>query len=98
MDLIFSTNKSLLSNCWVGPSLYDTCNHSFISENITSPFHREIWDCNNAHDWTTERSITSFNWKKFFQNNNITAKVEIFNETLRNIFSDYIPNKKVKLD
>ena len=34
-----------------------------------------------------------FNWEKLFQNKNIQDQVKLFNETIVNIVSNYIPNK-----
>ena len=104
VDLIFSTAKSLLRDCGIDPSLYDTCLHGIISGKVkfgiplSPPFHREIWDYRNANNEGIQRSRTSFNWKKSFQNKNIKAKIEIFTETLKIIFSNYILHEKVKFD
>ena len=34
-----------------------------------------------------------FNWEKLFQNKNIHDQLKLFNETIVNIVSNYIPNK-----
>ena len=44
------------------------------------------------------KSNIHFNWNKAFENLSIDAKVELLNETLLNIFRNYIPNKKIKYD
>ena len=46
----------------------------------------------------SKKGISSFNWKKAFENLSIDAKVELLNETFRNICRNYIPNKKIKCD
>ena len=43
-------------------------------------------------------AISSFNWSKAFENLSIDGKVKHLNETLLNIFQNYIPNKKIKCD
>ena len=42
--------------------------------------------------------ISNFNWSKAFENLSIDGKVKHLNETLLNIFQNYIPNKKIKCD
>ena len=46
----------------------------------------------------SKKGISSFNWKKAFENLSIDAKVELLNETLLNIFRNCIPNKKIECD
>ena len=35
------------------------------------------------------------NWEKLFRNKNLDTQVSIFNETILNIFSNFIPNKTI---
>ena len=47
----------------------------------------------------TNKAISNFNWtKKAFENLFVDEKVELLNETLLNIYRNYIPNKKIKCD
>ena len=59
---------------------------------------REVWDYSKANAENIKKAICSFNWNKAFENLSTDAKVELLNETLLNIFRNYIPNKKVKCD
>ena len=43
-------------------------------------------------------ATSNFNWSKAFENLSVDGKVEHLNETLLNIFRNYIPNKKIKCD
>ena len=38
------------------------------------------------------------NWNSLFSHKNVHEQVAIFNQTLMNIFSNYIPNKFVTID
>ena len=38
-------------------------------------------------------AIKSFNWENAFYGKDINSQVELFNETLMNIFCNFIPNK-----
>ena len=44
------------------------------------------------------RLIFNFNWSKAFENLSIDERVDHLNETLLNIFGNYIVNKKIKCD
>ena len=41
-------------------------------------------------------NIEYFNWRKAFEFLSVDSKVDLLNETLLNIFRNYIPNKKIK--
>ena len=43
--------------------------------------------------FTINKAIEMFNWEKLFQNKNIHDQLKLFNETIVNIVSNYIPNK-----
>ena len=47
----------------------------------------------------TVKILNKFNFKiKAFENLSVDERVEHLNETLLNIFRNYIPNKKIKCD
>ena len=58
-----------------------------------SPYKRLVWDYCNANVEAINSAIESFNWEKAFDGKDIHAQVALFNETLLNIFSNFIPNR-----
>ena len=44
------------------------------------------------------RAISLFDWENAFYNKEVDDQVKLFNETLTNIFRNYIPHKKIKCD
>ena len=38
------------------------------------------------------------NWERLFSNKDINTQVSIFNETILNVFSNYVPNKYITID
>ena len=56
---------------------------------------REIWEYKNVNVEGIQKSISLFNWEKAFENLSINEKVGPLNNTLLNIFRNYIPNKIV---
>ena len=39
------------------------------------------------------RAIKEFNWERAFSNTNVNEKVDIFNRTILNILSNFIPHE-----
>ena len=104
IDLIFCTNKNVLSNSGVDVSIFKKCHHNIIfgKINIRVPlppvYIREVWDYKNADVEHIKKAISNFDWENVFKSLSVNQKVETLNETLLNIFRDYIPNKMIKCD
>ena len=104
IDLIFCTNTNVISKHGVDVSIFEKCHHNIIfgKTDIHVPllpaYVREVWDYSKANAENIKKVISSFNWNKTFENLSIDAKVELLNETLLNIFRNYIPNKKIECD
>ena len=56
-------------------------------------YQRLVWDYKSADSQSINKAIEMFNWEKLFQNKNIHDQLKLFNETIVNIVSNYIPNK-----
>ena len=56
-------------------------------------YEQLVWDYKNADSQSINKAIEMFNWEKLFQNKNIHDQLKLFNETIVNIVSNYIPNK-----
>ena len=56
----------------------------------------EVWDYRKANVKSIQKANQTFDWVKGFGNLSVDGKVGILNETLMNIFRNYIPNNKVK--
>ena len=98
------TWANLVSDFRVYPALYKTCHHNLIFEKINFniplplPFYRDIQDCNSANVEMIQKAIIYFNWKPTFSNNSINNSITLsFCKTLKNIFSNYIPNRRMKI-
>ena len=98
------TNTNVISKHRVGVSIFEKCHHNIIFGNIDirvplpPPYVRKVWDYSKANAENIKKAISSFNWNKAFENLSIDVKVELLNETLLNIFRNYIPNNKIKCD
>ena len=104
IDLIFCTNKNIISNHGVDVSIFDKCHHNIIFGKIDiriplpPVYVREVWDYSKANVEQIKKAISNFNWNNAFKDLSVNEKVEFLNETLLNIFRNYIPNKKIKCD
>ena len=104
IDLIFCTNKNIISNHVVDLTIFEKCHHNIIYGKINIPvplppvYIREVWDYSKANIEYINKAISNLNWTKVFENLSVDEKVELLNETLLNIYRNYIPNKKIKCD
>ena len=99
IDLIFTNQPNLVINSGVHPSLHQNCHHQIIFAKINlkvyypPPYKRLVWDYKKANIDAINLAIKSFNWENAFNGKDINSQVKLFNETLLNIFSNFIPNK-----
>ena len=63
---------------------------------LSPSYVREVWDYRKANVKSIQKAVQTFDWVKTFGNLSVDGKVDFVNETLMNIFRNYIPNKKVK--
>ena len=90
-------------NSGIEQSVHDKCHHNIIyvklnfDISLPPPYYR-ILDCKKANTEAIQRAISAFNWDAAFQNKDINGKLKILNETLLNIFNNFIPNKISKFD
>ena len=61
-----------------------------------SPIYtREVWHYRDSNDDHITREINQFNWERAFENKNVDEKVVIFNKTVLNILSNFIPHELI---
>ena len=91
-----------ISNYGVDVSIFDKCHHNitFGKVNIRVLRHpvyiRGVWNYSQANIDNIKYAISNFNWSKAFENLSVDGELKHLNETLLNIFQNYIPNKKTK--
>ena len=88
----------------VHSSLHQNCHHQIIYTKISlkvfyrPPYEREIWYCQHANVNQIQRVIEQFSWEKWFRNLNINEMISLFNRTIKNILSNYIPHETIICD
>ena len=62
------------------------------------PYQRLTWDYKKADSEKIRKALDLVNWERLFGNKGINEQVSILNETILNVFSNYVPNKYITID
>ena len=99
IDLIFTDQPNLIIESGVHPSLHEQCHHQIIYGKISvsnialPPYRRRIWYYDKADFVAIMKSIEMFRWHEHLDNVICpNEQVELLNEVLLNIYSNFIPN------
>ena len=104
IDLIFTDRPNLAVNSGVHASLHPNCHHQVVHTSFNlnisypPPYQRLIWDYKKADSVKIRKALDLINWERLFNNKNINEQVSILNETILNVFSNYVPNKYITVD
>ena len=104
IDLIFTSQPNLIIESGVHSSLHSNCHHQIIFAKFNlevvypPPYVRKFWHYKDANTKLIRWAINEFNWRRAFSNTNVNEKVDIFNSTILNILSKFIPHKFVVYD
>ena len=85
----------------VFPSIHQNCHRQIVFAKVNlnifypPPYTRGTWDYGKANLGAINNAIVNFDWEKAFSNVNVQAQVKLFNETLTNIFMNFVPNKLI---
>ena len=88
----------------VHTSLYPNFHHQIVRTSFNlnisypPPYLRLIRDYNKADSEKIRKALDLVNWERLFSNKDINTQVSIFNETILNVFSNYVPNKYITID
>ena len=104
IDLIFTSQPNLVMESGVHSSLHPNCLHqiTYAKFNLKiyypPPYEREIWHYEKANVDHIRRSINEFSWERCFANISVNNKVHMFNKTIKNIMSNYVPHETIICD
>ena len=99
IDLIFTDQPNYVTDCGTHPSLNKNCHHqiTFCKLNLKVEYpplyQRLVWNFKKTNNDAIKRAIELVNWNSLFSRKNVHEQVVIFNQTLMNIFTNYIDNK-----
>ena len=104
IDLIFTNQPNMVMKSDVFPSIHQNCHRQIVFAKVNlnifypPPYTRGTWDYGKANLGAINNAIVNFDWEKAFSNVNVQAQVKLFNETLTNIFMNFVPNKRITVD
>ena len=106
IDLISKSQPNFVILSGVHPSLHPNCHHQIVtikvsSQNATSlfflyppPYKGLVWHYQQTNTDLIKRAIELFDWESL-SNLDVNKQVSIFNETIMNIFKNFIPHKTI---
>lgn len=104
IDLIFTDQPNLFVDSGVHPTLHEQCHHQIVYGKLSisnvkqPPYTRRIWFYDKSDSDNIKQSIEMFNWQKHLGSLKCSnEQVKLLNETLLNIYSNFIPNKVKKI-
>ena len=89
----------MVVNSSVFPSVHQSCHYQIVFAKVNlkisypPPYTWRIWDYSNANHEAINNAIDGFDQKKVFSNVNVHTQVKLSDETLSDIFMNFIPNK-----
>ena len=105
IKLIFTDQPNLVINSRIKPSLHENCNHQITCAKFKLqiiyplPYQRLVWDYENAIARSSiQKALNMIDWNKLFSNANVEKQVNILNETLFNIFSNFVRSKVITIN
>ena len=85
-------------------SLHPNCRHQItyakfnLKIHYSLPYERKIWHYDQANVDHIRKAVDLFPSEKALRNLNINGMIFLFNKTVKNIISNYIPHKTVTSD
>ena len=82
------------------PDCHHLITHAKFNLKIYYPlqYEQEIWHYGKGNIDHIRKATNEFPWEKSFENNSMNEKVNIFNITIKNILSNWIPRETIMCD
>ena len=104
IDLIFTSQPNMIMDSGVHPSLHSNCHHQIIYAKFDlkvfylPPYERTVWHFFWANSDHIKKAINLFDWESSLNNLNVNKQASVFNETIMNIMSNFVPNELITCD
>ena len=104
IGLIFTYQPSIVTESGIRSSLHSSCHHQIVFPKFDlkicypPPYSIEVWHFKEAKTNLIRRTLTDFNWERAFSNTNVYKKVCIFNKSVFNVLSNFIPHETILCD
>ena len=99
IDQIFTSQPNLSIESGTQPSLQPNCHHQIIygrfNLEVLYPllYTSEVWHYQDSSVKLIRRTINELDWDRAFANKHVDKKVMIFNKTVLNVLSNFIPHE-----
>ena len=86
-------------NSGVHSSLHPNCHYQIIHAKLNlkifypTPYERVAWYYEDSNNDLVQRSISQFNWERAFSKKGVNKQISVFNLTILNIMTNFIPHK-----
>ena len=100
-NYIITDQLNLAVDSGVHPTLHGKRHHQIIFSKFNlmieypPPYERLVWDYKKANADSIQKALEKTDWGFLFSNKTVHQQVKILNNTLMNVFSNFIPNKLV---
>ena len=104
IESILTDQPNLSMNSGVHSSLHPNCHHHIVHSRFNlniyypPPYQRLIWDYKKADSTKIRKALDTVNWERLFDKKDLNAQVITLNETILNVFRNYVPNKYITVD
>ena len=101
IDLLFTSQPNLVICSGVHPSLHPNCHHQiiFAKFNLTffypHAYKRLVWHYQQTDTDLIKRATELLDREKSLSNLDVNKEVSVFNETIMNIFENFIPHETI---
>ena len=103
IDLIFTSQPNMVIGSSVH-ALHSNCHHQIIYAKFDlkifypPPYEKTVWHFKHANSDHIKRAIDIFNWESALNYIDANDQVSVFNSTILNIVSNFIPNETITCD
>ena len=104
IDLNFTDQLNLSVTSEIHASLRPNCHHQIVHSSLNlnisypPPYQRLVWDYEKSDSKNIRKTLDSVKWERPFDQLDINAQFSAFNETILNVFRNYVPNKHITID
>ena len=104
IHLIFTSQPNMVIDSGVHASLHSNCHHQIIYAKFDlkifyqPPYERTVWHFKHANSDHIERVIDILDWESALNYVDANDQVTVFNSTILNIVSSFIPNETIRCD
>ena len=104
IELIFTNQPNLSVNSGIHSSLHPNCYRQIVHISFTfdiyypSPYQRLTYHYKKVDATNIRKALDSVNWERLFDKTDLNSQVVTLNETILNVFRNYVPNKCITID